>query len=87
MNIVATHKLKDALSRYPAANSALIGWYQVLNQGKFQSEQSMHSTFGGMHDGDYQYRFPIPGSSLLVHALVNFESQVLFIEQIKPGKH
>ena len=87
MNIVATQKLEEALSRYPQANNELIGWYQILNQGSFYSEHSMRSTFGGMHGFDYQYRFPIPGSTLQVHALVNFESQVLYIDQIKPGTH
>jgi mRNA-degrading endonuclease HigB of HigAB toxin-antitoxin module len=87
LNIVATHKLSEALSKYPSANNALIGWFQTVNQGDFYSEHSMRSTFGQMHGRDYQYRFPIPGSTLLIHALVNFQSQVLFIDQIKPGNH
>ena len=75
------------MTRYPGASDELIGWYQIVNQTDFYSEQSVASAFGEMRGFDYQYKFPIPGTTLLVHTLINFESQVLLIKQIKPGNH
>jgi len=71
---------------YPAAEVSLLGWYQILKQSDFQSEMSLYSTFGEISGFDYQYKFPVPDTSLVIHVLVNFATQVLFIKQIVPTK-
>ncbi|WP_168204064.1 type II toxin-antitoxin system HigB family toxin [Aliikangiella coralliicola] len=87
MKVVATNKIKDAQLRYPAAHKQLEGWYQILHEGNFYSDRALRATFGDMRGFSYQYKFPVPGTTLLVHTLINFESQVAFIETIKPGNH
>ncbi|TQV87874.1 hypothetical protein [Aliikangiella coralliicola] len=87
MKVVAINRLKEAQIKYPAAHRHLYGWYQILRHGDFFSEKALRATFGDMRGFNYQYKFPIPETTLLVHTLINFESQVAFIEDIKPGNH
>lgn len=87
MNVVAIDKIKEAQVRYPAARENLEGWYQILSFSNFYSEEDLKATFGDMRGFNYKYKFPIPESTLLVHTLINFESQVAYIEEIKPGNH
>ncbi len=85
MNVVAVNRMIEAMSRYPAAEDHLNGWYQILSMGTFASEEALRDTFGNMKGFNYKFRFPIPETQLLVHTLINFESQVAYIEEIKPG--
>lgn len=87
MKVVATKKIKDAQSRYPAADKHLCAWFLIMSRGDFYSEQDLRATFGDMRGFNHQYKFPIPETTLLVHTLINFESQVAFIDEIKPGNH
>ncbi|MCW8878231.1 MAG: type II toxin-antitoxin system HigB family toxin [Kangiellaceae bacterium] len=87
MKVVATNRISEAGIRYPAAHNHLIGWYQILSQGDFYSEQDLRATFGDMRGFNLHFKFPIPDTTLLVHTLINFESQVAFIEDIRPGAH
>ncbi len=87
MRVVATQKLKEAKLRYPAAHWHLDGWYQIIKQGDFFSESDLRATFGDMRGFNFQFKFPIPETTLLVYTLINFESQVAYIDTIKPGHH
>lgn len=87
MKVVATNRIKAAILNYPGTEELLKGWYQILRRGNFHSEQDLRDTFGDMRGFNYQYKFPIPDTPLLVHTLINFESQVAYIEAIKPGNH
>ncbi len=87
LNVVAVDKIKEAQVRYPAAFKNLQGWYQILSQSNFHSEEELRATFGDMRGFNFKYKFPIPESTLLVYTLINFESQVAYIEEIKPGNH
>lgn len=87
MQIVAINKLLQARLQYPTADDNLQGWYQILSQGDFDSENALKSTFGDMRGFNHRFKFPIPDSRLLVHTLINFESQIAYIEKIIPGNH
>lgn len=87
MNVVAVDKIEEAQVRYPAARKNLEGWYQILSLGDFHSEEDLRATFGDMRGFNYRYKFPIPESALLVYTLINFESQVAYIEEIKADHH
>ena len=85
MKVVAINRLTEAQIKYPAAAKSLGGWYQVLSNGSFASEADLQATFGDMHGFNCDFKFPVPGSKLIIHALINFESQVACIEKILPG--
>jgi len=85
MKVVATERLKEATIRYPAAKSHLLGWYQILSNSDFKNEKALRDTFGDMRGFSHRYRFPVPETTLLVHTLIHFESQVALIHEIKPG--
>ncbi len=87
MKVVAAHRIKEAQAKYPGAELQLLGWYQILSQSEFNSEQELRETFGDMRGFNYHYKFPIPDTTLLVHTLINFEAQVAYIEEVKPGNH
>lgn len=87
MKVVAINRIKEAQQRYPAAQNHLQGWYQILSQGDFKSERDLRTTFGDIRGFNYQFKFPVPETTLLIHTLINFESQVAYIEEIKPGNH
>ena len=87
LKVVATNRIKDAQARYPAAEKHLKAWYLIMSRGDFHSEHELRSTFGDMRGFNHQFKFPIPETTLLVHTLINFESQVAFVDEIKPGNH
>ena len=87
MKVVAINRIKEAQQRYPAAQSHLQGWYQIVSQGEFKSEQALRTTFGSIRGFNHEFKFPVPETTLLIHTLINFESQVAFIDEIKPGNH
>ena len=87
LKVVAAQRIKEAQQRYPAAHMHLDGWYQILSQSEFNSEQSLRAAFGDIRGFNFHYKFPIPETTLLVHTLINFESQVAYIDTIKPGNH
>ncbi len=85
MKIVAINKFTQARLQYPASEENLCGWFHIISKGNFDSENSLRSVFGDIRGFEYRFKFPIPESSLLVHTLINFESQVALIEMIKSG--
>ena len=85
MKIVAINKFNQARLQYPASVESLCGWFQIISKGNFNSETALRSAFGDIRGFEHRFKFPIPESSLLVHTLINFESQVALIEMIKPG--
>lgn len=87
MKVVAINCLREAQKKYPGARDLLQGWYQLLSRGEFRNEGALKSTFGDMRGFNYEYKFPVPETTLLIYTLINFETQVAFIDAIKPGNH
>jgi mRNA-degrading endonuclease HigB of HigAB toxin-antitoxin module len=85
LKIVAINKFAQARLQYPASEENLCGWLQIMSKAKFESESSLRSAFGDIRGFEHRFKFPIPDSSLLIHTLINFESQVAMIEMIKSG--
>lgn len=85
MKVISINKIKEAQIRYPVAVNKLCGLYQILSRNDFRSEAELRATFDGLQGSDYEYSFPVPGTTIQVHTLVNFESQVAFIKDIMPG--
>jgi len=87
VKVVAIDRIKEAQQRYPAAQNHLLGWYQIVSQGDFKNEQELRTTFGDVRGFNHEFKFPVPETTLLIHTLINFESQVALVEEIKPGSH
>lgn len=87
MIVVASQRIKDAQLRYPTASQHLLGWYQIISKGDFYTEKALKNTFGNLQVFNYNYKFTIPENRLLINALINFESQVAFIDEIKPSSY
>ena len=85
MNVIATDKLKKAQQLYPSATETLLGWYQIIKQSKFLSEKELKASFGDLYSFNRQFEFQVPGTTLLIYTLINFETQVAYIQKIKPG--
>lgn len=85
MKVVAIDRVKDAQIKYPSAHEHLLGWLQIMSHTDFYSEAELRAAFGDMRGFNFQFKFPIPESNLLVHTLINFEAQVVLVEEIKPG--
>ena len=86
MIVVAKNKLVEALEMHPTARESLLGWYKVISESKFSSEQDLRSTFVDLHNLDDQFDFYVPGSTLQIRTLINFDTQVTTIETIRPSR-
>ena len=86
MNVIAIDKLKKAQQLYPSATETLLGWYQIIKQSKFLSENDLRASFGDLYSFGRQFEFQVPGSTLLIYTLINFETQVAYIQKIQPGR-
>jgi mRNA-degrading endonuclease HigB of HigAB toxin-antitoxin module len=86
MIVIAKDKLKKAQLLYPAATETLLGWYQVIKQSNFLSESDLRASFGELYSFERQFEFKVPGTTLLIYTLINFETQVAYIEKIQPGR-
>lgn len=85
MIVVPKLKLKRAQETYPSAKEKLLGWYQVMRRSKFITKEALIATFGELKQYDNRFQFQIPGSSLQIRAIINFETQVTYIERIVPS--
>ncbi len=70
---------------YPSAREHIQGWYQIISQTDFQSPEALREVFGDMRGFNSSFKFPIPGSKLLAHTVINFGSQVLLVKDVIPG--
>lgn len=86
MKVVAAARIIEAQEKYPAAHEYLHGWYQIIKQTNFSHFDALYQTFGDIRGFKAGFKFPIPETDLLVHALIDFSSHVVFIEQVKPGQ-
>ncbi len=86
MIVVPKNKIANAQELYPAANEKLLGWYQVIKEGKFRSDTELKETFGQLNQFENKFAFKIPGTTLLVHTVLNFETQVAYIKKIQPSR-
>jgi len=87
LKVLSVNKLHEAEIKYPSAIKHLRGWYQIVKETDFASADAMREVFGDMRGFNSSFKFPIPVSSLLAHTTINFDAQVLIIEEIKPGNH
>ena len=87
MKIIAAEKIIDAQSRYPSVHDHLQGWYQIVSETDFSSQEELREVFGDMRGFNSSFKFPIPESNLLAHTMINFDAKVLLVEDIVPGNH
>ncbi len=86
MIVIAKDKLEEAQVLYPSATETLLGWYQVIRQSQFLSESDLKASFGELYSFEQRFEFRVPGTTLLIYTLINFETQVAYIEKIQPGR-
>ncbi|MBV1911435.1 MAG: type II toxin-antitoxin system HigB family toxin [Kangiellaceae bacterium] len=86
MIVVSRNKLVNALEMHPTANQSLLGWYKVISESKFSSEQDLRTTFSGINSREDRFDFSIPGTDLQIRTLINFDTQVTYIETIRPSR-
>lgn len=87
MKVVAVNRILEAQAKYPSAHEDLQGWYQIISQTDFKSPEDLRNVFGDMRGFASSFKFPIPGSTLLAHTLVNFSAKVILVGKIAPGNH
>ncbi len=85
MIVIAIDKLTKAQQLYPTATETLLGWYQIIKQSKFLSERDLRASFGDIYSFGRQFEFQVPGTTLLISTLINFETQVAYIKKIQPS--
>ena len=84
--IVAKNKLTKAIDIHPIAREFLLGWYKIVSESKFFTEQDLKSTFSDIRCDNDQFDFSIPGTRLQICTSINFDTQVTYIEMIRPGR-
>ena len=86
MIVVAKNKLMKALEMHPIANQPLLGWYKIISESSFNSESELRSTFKNLSCANEQIDFSVPGTDLHIRTLINFDTQVTLIENIRPSR-
>ena len=85
MKVVATHRLSEAKEKFPASKTALDGWFRIMNFTDFPSELALRQSFSEMRNSGNEYWFLVPGTTLLLKAMINFKAQVAMVKDIRPG--
>ncbi len=85
MKVVATQRLADAKQRFPASRSALDGWFRIMNHTSFPSDIALRRTFSELRSEGNEYWFNVPGTTLLLNAMINFTAQVAIVKDVRPG--
>lgn len=85
MKVVATHRLAEAKEKFPASKTALDGWFRIMNFTDFPSELALRQSFSEMRNSGNEYWFLVPGTTLLLKAMINFKAQVAMVKDIRPG--
>jgi len=84
--VVAKNKLVKAIEIHPTANQSLLGWYKIISESEFLSERDLKTTFVGLNSFNDQFYFSVPGTNLQIRTLINFDTQVTYIETIRPSR-
>jgi mRNA-degrading endonuclease HigB of HigAB toxin-antitoxin module len=84
--VVAKNRLVKALEIYPTANQPLLGWYKIMKESEFSSEHDLRETFKTLNQFKDQFDFCVPGTNLQIRTLINFDTQVTYIETIRPSR-
>jgi mRNA-degrading endonuclease HigB of HigAB toxin-antitoxin module len=85
VKVVATHRLAEAKEKFPASKTALDGWFRIMNFTDFPSELALRQSFAEMRNSGNEYWFLVPGTTLLLKAMINFKAQVAMVKDIRPG--
>ncbi len=85
MKVVATHRLAEAKEKFPASKTALDGWFRIMNFTDFQSDIALRRTFAEIRSSGNEYWFLVPGTTLLLKAIINFSAQVAMVKDVRPG--
>ena len=86
MIVVAKNRLVKAIELHPSANQVLLGWYKIISDSNFSSEHDLRSTFSNLNSSNDQYDFSVPGTNLQIRTMINFDTQVTYIEAIQPSR-
>ncbi len=86
MIVVAKNRLVKALEVYPTANQPLLGWYKIMSESEFNTENDLRDTFKTLNQFKDQFDFSVPGTNLQIRTLINFDTQVTYIEKIRPSR-
>jgi len=87
LKVVAVNRIIEAQERYPKAYQHLQGWYQIMRESKFRSPEELRKTFGDIRGFNSSFKFPIPETTLLARTFINFEAQVVLVDDVVAGKH
>ncbi|NVJ49375.1 MAG: type II toxin-antitoxin system HigB family toxin [Gammaproteobacteria bacterium] len=85
MKVVATHRLAEAKEKFPASRTALDGWFRIMNYTDFTSDIALRRTFSELRNNGNEYWFLVPGTTLLLKAIINFSAQVAMVKDVRPG--
>ena len=87
MKVVAINRIIEAQEKYPNARDHLQGWYQIMRESKFETPEELRKTFGDIRGFNYSFKFPIPQTTLLARTFINFDAQVVLVDDVVAGKH
>ena len=86
MRIISKRTLREFWADYPDAENQLLGWYKVMETGKFQNSTDILNSFPNSRSiGSSRYVFKIKGNLYRLIVKINFDLQTVWIRFI--GTH
>jgi mRNA-degrading endonuclease HigB of HigAB toxin-antitoxin module len=85
LKVVAVNRILEAQERYPNAHQHLQGWYHIMRKSEFQSPEELRKAFGYIRGFKNSFKFPIPETTLLAITFINFDAQVVLVDDVVDG--
>jgi mRNA interferase HigB len=82
MHVITQKRIWDAKLRFPNCASALEGWYRIIKKNNFTGFNDLKKVFSSLDKVNDYYVFDIGGNKLRLIAIIFFERQKVFIQEI-----
>src|SRR3989338_5903624 len=82
MHVISQKRIREAQNSFPAAASALRGWYRIVSQNKINNFSELRKIFNSVDRVAHLYVFDIGGNKLRLIASIHFNRQKIYIRHI-----
>ena len=82
VHVVSQKRIREAVTRHPRHESALLAWYRLVKTGTFENFAALRSTFPGVDKAGRFVVFNIAGNNLRIVSAVHFDRGRIYIRDI-----
>ena len=82
MHVISQKKIREAITRFPQHESALLSWHKLMKLSVFGDFATLRNTFPGVDKVGRLFVFNVAGNHLRIVTAVHFNRGKIYIRDI-----